>query len=321
MPNDKQLKDIIGLFIAESTDIVMSNHFYTIDGQVRRQTDGGAIGSDKTGEVSRIFMILWDDKLVKKCKKLGITFDLYNRYVDDQTIITRAIGKGWRYNTKRDIMEFSSVLEIEDNDSNDTERTAKVIACIANSLDKGIQVTFDWPENDNDNRMPVLDLKVWISNENDYPIVCYSFFKKEVASNFTILKRSAVAESCKKVTLFQESLQRLLNIARWLPWSEATHHLSVWSNCMKVSGYSSRERFDAIRGAVMRYEEMCNRVDNGIIKSLHRDRNEIIHSKIQKGGYCASTWYLKNDTSSTIRCAPTPGGELAKLITRALNKE
>ena len=90
---------------------------------------------------------------------------------------------------------------------------------------------------------------------------------------------------------------------------------------MKVSGYSNRERFDAIRGAVMRYEEMCNRVDNGIIKSLHRDRKEIIRSKVLKGGYCASTWYLKNDTSSTIRCAPTPGGELAKLITRALNKE
>ena len=90
---------------------------------------------------------------------------------------------------------------------------------------------------------------------------------------------------------------------------------------MQISGYSNRERLDAIRGAVMRFEEMCKKVDDGVIKSLHRDREEIIRSKILKGGYSASTWYLKNDTSATIRCAPTPGGELMKLLNSALNKE
>ena len=128
----------------------MSNHFYTINGKVRRQTDGGAIGSYETGEVSRVFMILWDDKLIKKCKKLGITFDLYNRYVDDQTIAMRAIGKGWRFNAKKDLMEFSAELEIKDRDSNYTERTASIIANIANSLDEGIKVTYDWPDNNYD---------------------------------------------------------------------------------------------------------------------------------------------------------------------------
>ena len=94
----------------------MSNHFYTIDGSVRRQTDGGAIGSDETGENSRVFMLLWDNRLILKCKSLGISIDLYNRYVDDQTIVMRAIGKGWRFNAKKNKMEFSSDVELADGE-------------------------------------------------------------------------------------------------------------------------------------------------------------------------------------------------------------
>ena len=110
----------------------------------------------------------------------------------------RAIEKGWRFNPETDIMEFSAEQEILDRDSNPTERTARIIASITNSLEDGIKVTCDWPDNNCDGRMPVLDLKVWIDHTEECPVICYSFFKKEVASKFTILKRSAVAESCKK---------------------------------------------------------------------------------------------------------------------------
>ena len=47
-------------------------------------------------------------------------------------------------------------------ESCDTEIAVKIIAEIANSIQEGIQVTVDWPENNDDDRMPVLDLKVWI---------------------------------------------------------------------------------------------------------------------------------------------------------------
>ena len=79
---------------------------------------------------------------------------------------------------------------------------------------------------------------------------------------------------------------------------------------MRLSGYSDRERYEAIRGPTMRFEEMKNQVDTGTIKSLHRDRKEILRSKVLKGGHSAATWYLKGDTSSTIKCSPTPGGDI-----------
>ena len=51
------------------------------------QSDGGSIGSDLTGKVARVYMLLWDDRLLSKCKSLGISLDLYSRCVDDQIIV------------------------------------------------------------------------------------------------------------------------------------------------------------------------------------------------------------------------------------------
>ena len=90
-----------------------------------------------------------------------------------------------------------------------------------------------------------------------------------------------------KKKLFQEGIRRLSHIAEWLPWSEVVQHMNEWSNCMKMSGYSHKERYQAIRGAVMRQEEMKRKVEEGSIKSLHRDRREILASKAKKGGFQA----------------------------------
>ena len=88
---------MIGMIAATATTQCMSNHFYTIGGEIRVQEDGGSIGSDLTGEVARNFMLLWDQKLLHKCKMLGILFDLQSRYVDNMLIVMRAIGNGWKF--------------------------------------------------------------------------------------------------------------------------------------------------------------------------------------------------------------------------------
>ena len=195
-----------------------------------------------TGEIASVYMILWDKILVTKCRSLGISLDLYDRYVDDETVVTRVIGKGWFFNKQSGVMEFSKARELEDMDKCDTERTARIIADVANSINDGIQVTVDWPEKNMDGRKPVLDLKVWVDRSQDIPRISYSFYKKEVASKFTILKRSAVSEGVKKQTLFQEGIRRLSHVATWLPWVEVVAHMNEWSNCMRISGYSQKER-------------------------------------------------------------------------------
>ena len=219
----------------------MSNHFYTIGGEIRVQEDGGSIGSDLTGEVARNYMLLWDQKLLQKCKKLGIMFDLQSRYVDDMLIVMRAVGKGWKFDCKRGILVFDSELERTCSLS-PTERSAKLIADIANSINNQIQVTIDTQERDSEMRLPVLDMKVWSNGRN----ILHTFYKKPVSSKFTILKRSAISNTIKLSTIFQESLRGISHISTCLPWQETVRHLTEFSHCMKVSGYNMEERWNAI---------------------------------------------------------------------------
>ena len=63
--------------IAEAVKTAMSHHYFIIGGKVYRKKDGGAIGSDLTGELAQIVMLLWDEEFIKKLGSLGIDFDIY----------------------------------------------------------------------------------------------------------------------------------------------------------------------------------------------------------------------------------------------------
>ena len=57
LPNSKEMKRLMGLLMSYTVKTCMSNHFYTIEGDIRKQSEGGSIGSDLTGEAARLFMI------------------------------------------------------------------------------------------------------------------------------------------------------------------------------------------------------------------------------------------------------------------------
>ena len=85
-------------------------------------------------------------------------------------------------------MEFSWDMWKTDTDDDGDERTATVLATIANSIDSNIQVTTDWPSKHPSGRMPVLDLELWIEEYDGIPKVNYSFYKKSVASEYIMMK-------------------------------------------------------------------------------------------------------------------------------------
>ena len=90
---------------------------------------------------------------------------------------------------------------------------------------------------------------------------------------------------------------------------------------MRMSGYSSIERFNAIRGIVMCIEEMRKKVNEGEIESLNRTRAEILKQNMKKGGHTASSWYLKGNIDSVITVQPTPGGILARKVKENINND
>ena len=164
-PSKSQVKKLVGLTLGVAVKQTMTKHFYSIAGEYRRQLKGGAIGSDATGEAARLYMITWDSKLKTKLKTLGITTHLYSRYVDDILCVIPAVNKGWTYDKHRNRMVFDAELARTDT-SLDDERTATVISQIANSIETNIQFTVDYPSRNENGRMAVLDLEIWIQDYN-----------------------------------------------------------------------------------------------------------------------------------------------------------
>ena len=108
-----------------------------------------------------------------------------------------------------------------------------------------------------------MDLNIWVQRmEDGIQVVRHTFYKKEVSSPFTILKRSAVSYNTKKNTLLQEALRRLGNISNDLPWSETKSHMDIFSNMMRISGYSIKERYHIIKGSIERHKQMLAEVES-----------------------------------------------------------
>ena len=67
---------------------------------IKKQSDRGAIGFEMTGEVTRVTMPDWDEVFLEKCVSAGLDPDMYEGYVDDKTLITKIVHRGWRFDSK-----------------------------------------------------------------------------------------------------------------------------------------------------------------------------------------------------------------------------
>ena len=64
----------------------MSSHAYTVGDDIFLQEDGGPIGLELTGALSRPFMMRWDKQYLKAVADAGSKMLLYERYADDSQI-------------------------------------------------------------------------------------------------------------------------------------------------------------------------------------------------------------------------------------------
>ena len=164
-------------------------------------------------------------------------------------------------------------------------------------------MTHDVPSLHENGMMPVLNIQTWVetNNENKQQIT-HTFYKKGVASKYTILQRSAISKQCKRATNVQEGLRRLRNISKCCPWSEKARVLSNFSNMLYISGYSEKYRYNIIKGVISRHKE-------------------IIKMKQNKGGNSANTWFLTSEINNILMTTATPNSELATKLKESLNKQ
>ena len=202
-----------------------------------------------------------------------------------------------------------------DSDSliSDDERTMSILCSIANTISE-IQFTFDSPSRNQSGFVPILDVQMKIVNNR----VVYLFYKKPCASPFTLLKRSAIPESTKRTTNFQEGIRRLFRTSMDTDWSTKADILAVYSNMLKISGYSHQYRLNTISGVLKRWDQMVSDINSGKIK-FHRSRSMIDAQRAARGGQTAANWFLKDLITTTLSLPMTENSSLKRAIQSTLS--
>ena len=183
-----------------------------------------------------------------------------------------SLNKGWSYSFELDKMIYNK--DHPNCNLPDDQRTFNELLIIGNTLDPSIQLEMDVPSLHQDNKLPILDLKVWVEGNK----IRHVFYKKEVATKHLILQRSAISRGVKRDTLFQEGLRRLRNCAIKTDSETIRYILGDFCNCMRMSGYGFYTRRDIIKGVLDRsktIEEDIREVlgkDSGIGWKLRRGK-------------------------------------------------
>ena len=287
----------------------MKNHIYKVNGIIKKQSKGGPIGLELTGDIAQIYMCWWDRQFRTKLAESNIILLLYKRYVDDINLIInllKAIGEV--RNEKED-------LEIMDK-----------IRQIGNSIHPSIQLETDTPVQHEDKKIPMLDLKVWseIRKEKDGSLsskVIHEFYQKEIGSKAVTNAQSAMSTKAKRNILTAEMLRVLLRCSPLLGWTKTAQHASNMNKRIQNSGYNYKFREQITKSALHKYKEIIAKDKSGECP-LYRDKEWKRAERIKKKQQNKTKWFKKGKAKnkSVLFIPATPNSKLQKLCNKVIKK-
>ena len=294
---------------------IMTNHLYTFDNQVKLQSKGGPIGLQLTGVLAQIFMVWWERQLTEKMEKIGLDVRLYKRYVDDINTVMVATKVGLRYDGVNLVGDETSVKA--DEGIAPDKRTMLLFMAVGNSIHPSIQLEVDYPSQHGDGKLPVLDLKMWVEeNEKNreqrgYQVVMHEFYAKEVSSKSVVSAKSALSWGSKRTILTQEVLRILLNCSPKLPWEVVVSHVNNMMLRLQYSGYNQKFRTRVVVSAMKAYKNICLQDANGVTP-MYRSREWRQSQCSEEKSRKKETWYKRDGCDSVIFVPATPNSELKR---------
>ena len=144
-PTSLEKRNMLAKSVEIMIIVTMENHVYRFGNEIRRQREGGPIGLSLTGEIADCYMINWDRQFLEKLKSLGIDPAIYERFKDDITILVKCLEAGLKFEHGSLIMDLEK--QKVDQEKSDEEITMAIIKDIAESVDKMLEFTVDYPGN------------------------------------------------------------------------------------------------------------------------------------------------------------------------------
>ena len=296
----KMIKEALRIAIK----FIMKNHVYTFDNKIHKQEQGGAIGVELTGDLAQVFMVWWTRQLQGKTQEKNITMYLNKTYVDDINMV----------------VNIPEEVEVEElNIDERAIQSVQTIKVIGNSIHESIQLETDCPENHEDKKLPILDLKVWLKQRNDRKFIMHEYYMKPVSSIALIDARSTLPWKSKRTILVQQAIRILRNCSEDLPWEIKKKHLNHMMKRMQYSGYNQKFRYEVLNSALHAFEEMKKKDESGeqpLYRSKHWRRKERRAAKEEK----RKNWYKRGGYESVIFVPSTKESTLLKQLQANIDK-
>ena len=296
---------------------LFETHTYEFAGVVRRQTRGGPIGMEITGVVAQIFMLWWDRQFTNKLEQINIRPRLHERYTDDTNMATKRTEIGARYDGVN--MVITEESRNQDEGMPDDERTMKFLQSVANSIHPSIRMTIDYPSNNADGKVPMLNVKMWIMETDDRHFIVYEHYEKPMTTKALIHASSAIPYKMKRTVLTQEMLRILLHCSNNIPWERVLHHLNGFICKMQYSGYDQTFRYTVAKSAINAYQVIRDNEMKGF-RPMHRPKSWKRIERIREKEEKRKNWYKRGGFDSVLFIPTTPDGKLKRLYERVIRK-
>ena len=199
----------------------------------------------------------------------------------------------------------------------DDETTIEKIRTIGEEIHQSIKLTKEVPSENEDKKLPVLDLKTWIEKVEIEGVekhqILHEFYMKKVSSRAVIHRKAALSMKSKRTILTQECIRVIRNCHELIGEHRKAEHLSYYMKRLQVAGYDKSFRAQILKTALAATAKMKMDEENGI-RPMYRARtwNRIERRKEKK--IKARDWYKKGGNESVLFIAATPESELKELL-------
>ena len=177
-----------------------------------------------------------------------------------------------------------------------------------------LDFTSDWPSSQGEGKVPVLDLKLYVS---EHGVILHEFHEKSVACKLVIPHKSAHSSQMKMAVMVEEGMRRLRNHSRGLEWQKSRECMEKWARKLKKSEYPETFRHQVIKAAVDKWRKMCSVEDEGG-RPVHRPREWRRRERRLAKENKKMSWHRSEDTvkaSAPLILDPIPGTMVEQIKT------
>ena len=130
-----------------------------------------------------------------------------------------------------------------------------------------IKFNYDTPSKNIDGWLPVLDVKVQVSQDNK---IIHNFYEKPTRNKNVIFASSALSWTQKRSIHTQELLRRMKNTSIYLDEKVQNEHVSMYLLRMKKCGYNQKFRSEVLKSAKSAYKKIF---ENHKYENISKYRN------------------------------------------------